>query len=188
MGLHLEKEIFADTLYNELVTQVTNEVVEDLFEDVTDIVEHNSLLELSNVSNINNYVHTQIDELMMAASFLDYVYILDNAFVLELDERFWEGKDPLEAVEIQAFYTFRKEVIEEVRGSLLTKIEDTIEELGEEVNDLDAEYSSLDTRTGLEHNASERQVINSDLEVINERITELNRKIDEYQYIIDNYL
>ena len=160
-----EATSFVDEYFEEALEQV-----KDGSTDMNDFINDSRLHEWCD----NDFIYVGLSE---------SADILEQSNEVEEDSGLWEGQEPREAIQTQAFFTYRNDMNFEISDQLKEKLDEKLTEIEEELESLrerfeefeDAEYDDLSPSKQEECDELEEQIGNleSDLANIEEAIESL---------------
>lgn len=145
----------------------------------------------------DEHVHHWVDQDMCSCDLMDHAEILEQSEDVESDWGLWEGmKDPRKAIESQAFFTYRGDLmravltnakayleeLEENMNEQVVSIEEEIEELSDRLQDLQEAYNNNAGPSDLEEQITE---VESDIMLAEERLDEAKDKLNCLQESIE---
>ena len=178
--------------------QNVEEKARDLFkENIDSIIENLKEGSVDLYEFFDQPVHEWAENDFIYVDLRDAADILEQSDNVETDSGLWEGQEPRKAIETQAFFTYRndlmlelKEVAEEELNEYKNTVEIAIEEMEGEreaiqdkLKDLEAELDELEDEEGRE---DEVQDLEDAYEAAENEYNAKGEKLEEWNDILDN--
>lgn len=187
------------TNYDGKVESEVEDIVNAEWDDIRRNAMDGDYRRKSVLDSIESEIHNHIDQLIDLSEAADILEQCDNE---ENDSSYWEHiEDPIEAVGVKAFYSFKNDVRKELGRQLEEKLEELkveqetfleenlqkeldeqqeyADELEEKINQLIADAE------GHEHD-DEIDELNGKLQEVLDRVTALEEKVSDQETLIDN--
>lgn len=165
--------------YNYKVEEVAKDVLEDNINNWVEMAGEGNAWDI--MEELDVATHDAIDREFLSIDLHDCAYVLENGEV-ETDSGLWEGLDPIQAVESMAFFTFRNDVIENLKDKVHGELEDYLDLLESESeqiqNDLD-EVIELREDNSEDYNEDEEDELTDEVADLDTRMREVEFVLDE---------
>lgn len=140
----------------------------------------------------DDHVHYWVDSDMCGCDLLDHAEVLEQSEDVESDWGLWEGmKDPRKAIESQAFFTYRGDLMRAVIGVAKLFLDDLRFDSDRRIADLEERLDNLRDRLHdlqEEHETSEGAELVEAIQEVESDIMLTEELIDEEQDKLNNFL
>lgn len=157
-----------DNYYGYVEVEAVN-FVDNYFEEVLDEIKDGDTDMQSFIDD--SRLHEWCDNDFIYVDLLDSAHILDQSDSVETDSGLWEGQQPMDAIQTQAFFTYRNDMYHEIKRVFNEKLNEKVEELQNQWSELEEVQDFAYEPEDDEYQGDEE---------------ELQEKLDEIDEFIDN--
>lgn len=156
------------TNYKEYINNEARNFVDEYEDDLLDEIKNGNT---DVYEFVNDYrVHEWVDNDFIYVDLTDSAEILEQSDNVETDSGLWEGKEPVEAIKTQAFFTYRNDLSDKVISMFKSVLQNKLDELEKHLEELKEELKNEQDENNLEEIGNEIDEIEEFTEYIEEAI------------------
>lgn len=139
---------------------------------------------------VDIYSFFQEDALQWTDNEFIYVDLLDAATIIdesdneESDSGLWEGQEPKDAIKTMAFYTFYNDIMDGLKDSVLSYLEEAKVDAERKVDELEYKQTELENELDEEDDDDRIDILNNEIEQIIDRLDEARSLLDNIEGMI----
>lgn len=180
--------------YDSYVTEQAGNLMSDYKDELFDKIRDGESVDLGDF--FDTPVHEWADNDFIYVDLHDCADILEGSENVETDSGLWNGQDPIAAVKTMAFFTYRTDLMENVKAAAQEQLIEWQEELNDDIRHLDEKKEQLEGKMAdlqaelddldEEEDEAAYESLLGEIDDIDNEIQDIDGKLEGKQAELDN--